>query len=87
MVHVASIHVYVSDYGPSDPRGAYFDGWRVVSGAPMKTRYASRDEAMVGAREVIKNEVLHQMAYAQRTAENVRSAMRACEAAGLELKK
>lgn len=86
MVEVADIHVCVSDYGPDDPRGGYFKGWRVVCGAPAKEEYASRDEAMLAARDTIKNEVLHRMTYARQTADRVRSAMKACEVAGLELK-
>jgi hypothetical protein len=96
MVGVSGVSVCVSDYGPDDPRGGYFKGWRVVAGAPLKDEYASRDEAMRAAREVIRNEVLTCMAYArevvekkhtfaQDVAERTRSAMRTCEAAGLEL--
>lgn len=85
LVNVAAIHVGVSDYGQDDPRGGYFQGWRVVSGAPLKEEYPTRDDAMMAARETIKNEVLQQMTYAKRVTDNVRAAMKTCEAAGLEL--
>lgn len=96
MVSVPGVHVCVSDYGADDPRGGYFEGWRVVCGAPLKDQYTSRDEAMEAARETIKNEVLFCMAYAREVTEKERSfaadvrdrtrrAMRLCEAAGLEL--
>jgi hypothetical protein len=87
LVNVADISVYVSDYGQDDPRGGYFRGWRVICGAPTKVEYASRDEAMLAARDTIKSEVLHRMAYAKQVTDRVRSAMKTCEAAGLELVK
>jgi hypothetical protein len=96
MVSVPGIHVCVSDYGQDDPREAYFKGWRVVCGAPLKDEYPDRDAAMLAARDTIKNEVLHCMAYAReavelkrsfasKLVERTRAAMRVCEAAGLEL--
>ncbi len=96
MASVPGIHVCVSDYGEDDPRGGYFEGWRIVCGAPMKDQFDSRDEAMEAARATIKNEVLFCMAYAREVTERelpfasdirdrTRRAMRCCEAAGLEL--
>lgn len=87
VLHIAAVHIYVSDYGQDDPRGTYFKGWRVVAGAPTKDEYPSRDAAMEGAREVIRNEVLGQMRYASEVAERTRAAMKTCEAAGIELVK
>lgn len=97
MVNVPGIHVCVSDYGQDDPRGGYFAGWRIVCGAPTKDEFATRDEAMEGARGTIRNEVLFCMAYArevterktsfaEQVRERTRRAMKVCEAAGLELR-
>jgi hypothetical protein len=87
MLHIAAIHVCVSDYGPDDPRGGYFSGWRIVAGAPLKEEFPTRDAAMMAARDTIKNEVLGQMKYASEVAERTRAAMKTCEAAGIELVK
>lgn len=96
MALVPAIHVCVSDYGQDDPRCGYFQGWRIVCGAPMKDEFTCRDDAMEAARDTIRNEVLFAMSYAREVTERnmtfaaevrerTRRAMKACEAAGLEL--
>lgn len=91
-LEVPGVMLHVTDYGDEDPRGAdggYFKGWRVVSGGPRREEYASRDEAMEGARET--GDIAREIGYAVRTAHTDHDTARANEAtrlareAGLEL--
>lgn len=84
-VEVPMIHVHVANYGQADPRGGYFKGWRVVSGAPEKEEHPSRDAAMEAAREVIEREIKNKRAAIAAEIERGKVMLQVGREAGLEL--